>query len=287
MNCFIAAHFPKPGKFGFPKEYSEKWRKDWSSYVTAYTDHLRKKGWLDMAYSYNIDEPKKTMWEQCKQNALLSRAAAKDLRVWQCTNIPAGTTILKDYTDTFIVNLLQYHKAKIAIRQSEGKEVMWAICCWPSGHPNLFIDYPAMDARIIGFMTWKFGVSGFEYWQVCKTSGKAVKNVESPSLRSSWNPMLFGKYNGDGYLIYPGKDLKPLSSVRFENLRDGFEDYEYLAILRDRVARAKEAGRSVAEAEKLLTVSDTVCRMDFSFTSDPATIQTTRKAIAEAIEELR
>ena len=39
--------------------------------------------------------------------------------------------------------------------------------------------------------------------------------------------------NGDGFLVYTGKD-GPINSIRWENIRDGIEDYDYLAIFNDR-----------------------------------------------------
>jgi hypothetical protein len=49
--------------------------------------------------------------------------------------------------------------------------------------------------------------------------------------------------NGEGSLLYPGNYVKeftgqpnvdgPVSSIRFELLREGIEDYEYLSLLKD------------------------------------------------------
>ena len=61
--------------------------------------------------------------------------------------------------------------------------------------------------------------------------------------------------NGDGYLAYPGSPIGhagPVTSVRLEQAREGCEDYEYLYLLREAIARAKKAGRDVAAAQRVL-----------------------------------
>ena len=286
MNAFAIAMFPKPGKWGFPKQYSDKWRRDWSALVGAYAAHLRKRGWLDMAYTYNIDEAPPPMWPACKQNYALSKAAAKDVRVMQCLNNPKGVEALAGFGDTWDVSLQFYSKSQAAQRQAKGDEVWWNLCCYPSSHPNLFVDYPAIDARIVGWLSWKLRIGGFEYWSATSW-GKNTAPVTA--VESDWNPMTFGRYNGDGYLLYPGPKATILSSIRMEALRDGFEDHEYLAILGRLVDRTKAGGAAstqLAEAEKLLDLPDSICTSDLSFTSDPSAILARRAAIARAIVSL-
>ena len=59
---------------------------------------------------------------------------------------------------------------------------------------------------------------------------------------------------GDCYLVYPGN----LSSLRFEKLRDGLEEFEKVNILRARAAKNPKAKAAVArmdeELSKLFTV---------------------------------
>ena len=286
MNAFVIAMFPKPGKWGFPGQYSETWKKDWSALVKAYAAHLREKGWLDKAYTYNIDEAAPSMWPACKRNYALSKAAASDVRVMQCLNNPKGVEALAGFADTWDVSLQFYGKSRAAARKARGDEVWWNLCCYPASHPNLFVDYPAIDARIVGWLSWKLGIDGFEYWSAtCWGKNDApVTRVES-----RWIAKTFGQYNGDGCLLYPGPRATVLSSIRLEALRDGFEDHEYLAVLRRLVGRARAAGRAgdeLAAAERLLAVPDSICTRGLSYTSDPGDLLARRAAIARAIVAL-
>jgi hypothetical protein len=88
----------------------------------------------------------------------------------------------------------------------------------------------------------------------------------------------------------PGPD-GPLSTIRMENIRDGFEDYEYLYRLRalaDAVRKqgASPAGQSfLAKADKLLAVPDNVVRSVVEYTTDPKDLGNYRADLAAAILE--
>jgi len=287
MNAFVAAVFRKPGKWGFPETFSEQYYREFTQFMTAYAAFLRKKGWLADAVVYNIDEAPQKHWEMCKENYRRTKAVSPDLSVFQCLNAPKGVKALEGFFDVVDVNIGQFHQGAAPERLKAGGRVWWCVCCWPSSHPNLFVDYPAMDARVIGWLSWKLGVEGFEYWSVsswsnCLKTMDGKKHVDQ--VESRWSANSFGKYNGDGYLVYPGPNNTLLSSIRFEALRDGFEDHEYLAVLERRLKDRTDA--RAAEARKLLTIDDRVCKEDLGCTRDPKVLLEARRRIAEAIEGL-
>ena len=107
--------------------------------------------------------------------------------------------------------------------------------------------------------------------------------------------------NGDGRFLYPplraatpglsgsGPVIEPpVSSIRWEMLREGIEDYEYLWLLRDLIAkrRASLTAEQVKSYESLLEVPEAITRDMTTFTTDPRPIYARRAAIAEAIEQL-
>jgi hypothetical protein len=71
-------------------------------------------------------------------------------------------------------------------------------------------------------------------------------------------------------------------------LRDGIEDYEYLAILK-RLLKKKEPGLSEAQRKKyaaLLEVPQDITKNMTTFTKDPAPIEARRDQLARAVAEL-
>jgi hypothetical protein len=113
-------------------------------------------------------------------------------------------------------------------------------------------------------------------------------------IEPNWRANTFGTYNGDGYLLYPGPNGALWSSMRLENLRDGIEDYEMLALLRDRASRAKARGENVAGVEKLLAIDDALCRAVPAqgvawpaYTQESQALLAARRAIAQALLRLK
>jgi hypothetical protein len=92
--------------------------------------------------------------------------------------------------------------------------------------------------RVMQWIAWKFRIEGELYYSM----DQAYSGGNDP-----WtNISLFGG-NGDGTLFYPGRPNKigghtdiPIESIRLKLIREGMEDYEYLALL------AKLEGREAA-----------------------------------------
>jgi len=116
------------------------------------------------------------------------------------------------------------------------------------------------------------------------------------------NPVGYVGYwgNGDGRFFYPPVDAMdgkkslsgPVNSIRWEMLREGIEDYEYLWLLRDKVNKLKESDSTkmsslIEEAEKLLEVPESITSSMTEFTKDPKPIYIQRENIARMIEELQ
>jgi hypothetical protein len=290
MNTFTIARFARPGQWGFPATYSADYRQRFGDFLTAYTDHLRQNGWLKMGHVYNIDEAPQKDWDACKANAQEVKAVAPDVNVMQCLNEPAGVRALAGFTDIWDVYIGQFVNSAVPQRMQAGDAAIFALCCYPSSHPNLFIDYPAMDARIIGWMSWKEGISGFEYWNATSWGDNLKRLGAHPYLtdiESNWRAATFGSYNGDGYLIYPGPGGTALSSIRLANLRDGFQDYEMLAMLKARVDAASKRGDNVSGPQKALAVDDAVCSKNLHYTSRPDVLLAARRQVADWIVRLK
>jgi hypothetical protein len=106
--------------------------------------------------------------------------------------------------------------------------------------------------------------------------------------------------NGDGRFIYPplaaadahpsGPVLEgPVDSIRWEMLRDGIEDYEYLAMLRQLID-AKASRLNTAQKKEygaLLDVPAEITKDMTTFTKAPGPIEQHRDRVARAIATLQ
>ncbi|MCZ7645373.1 MAG: DUF4091 domain-containing protein [Planctomycetota bacterium] len=273
LNAFALASTPKPGKWGFPKEYSPEWKAQMTKVLKVYGAWLKEKGWLEHAYYNNIDEPGKGNWPHVKEVYTLAKAANPEVRVFSCVNTVGAVEELKAHADVFDVYVQQSDQQQANAWKARGKELWWAICIWPRERPNLFLHCPLVDARIVGWSAFKYGIDGFEYWDLTSWPKDAPKDgswarCADGVLVADWKDEK-PAVAGDGYLVYPGDEGRPINSLRFEALRDGLEDHELLVQLKRKLPNL--SGEAKAEAEKLLGGAGLVENM-FLYTQDAAAL---------------
>jgi hypothetical protein len=176
-------------------------------------------------------------------------------------------------------------------RQKAGDEVWAYVCCGP-GKPfaNFFVDFPGVDPRILPWQLYQHNVTGFLYYLMDYYEVQENWNMAAPKWPDRpWNLLSFGT-NSDGLLIYPGPDATPLASIRMENLRDGIQDYEALAMLADLTAQAEKAGKApdlVTQARQVLAVRPEVSKSWTEYTQDGAKIVSAREEVDMLIEKIR
>jgi hypothetical protein len=289
MNAFIMGTAPNLGR-EHKTAYSLQFTETFTAMLKAYGDHLREKDWLNLAYIYVYDEAPRAAWPEVKKINAAIHAAVPHARILQCLNEPEGVRELTGSSDVFDVYVQQYHKTGVAESQKKGAEAWLATCCYPMEHPNFFIEYPLLDLRVTPWICWKYQAAGFEYWSPNSWGGNTRKQENGKRWpEAPWAANTFGNYNGDGYLLYPGANLKPYSSLRFEALRDGLEDYEYLWTLNTLLQQAEPhypASPAVADARRLLSLEGVV-KDTGSYSPKPDAYLALRRHIAETILALK
>lgn len=114
----------------------------------------------------------------------------------------------------------------------------WYVCCFPyEPNPNYHIDNSVSDARVLSWMQYDYDIDGMLYWGTAsyfstKTMQDDLGGWAAVDPYDDAEMVFEGKATqGDGFLCYPGAkygESGPLPSLRLMNIRDGFEDYEYL-----------------------------------------------------------
>ena len=180
--------------------------------------------------------------------------------------------------------------------QARGEKFFWYVAAGPMlPCPNVQMEEPLIAARVLFWITWKFGVTGFEYYCYNIWPHNLPRNGKRwPEV--PFSPWGWGQTNGDGMLFYPGPD-GPFTSVRFENIRDGIEDWESHHVLRDYLDALKakaandrqlaaRAADLIARAEAILRVPDEVTPYSFTdWTWEPEVLLRARRRLGETIEE--
>lgn len=97
--------------------------------------------------------------------------------------------------------------------------------------PKWQIDFAPINFRIQpGFISQSLGFSGLLYWRIEGWTDDPWNDVSTYSN---------GKYmySGDGMMVYPGEQVGidgVVPSMRLKWIREGIEDYEYVALLKER-----------------------------------------------------
>ena len=296
----------EPELIGYSEDTSE-YRQALRAYLQTLEQHLREKGWLDEAYVYWFDEPAPRDYEFVMNGFRKLRDNAPDINRMLTEQVEpelvGGPNIWCPVSDSF-------DPQNSARRMEAGDSFWWYVCTGPKApYAGLFIDHPGTELRVWLWQTWQRGIEGILVWQSNYwTSAAAYPNrlqnpYEDPmgwtsgystpaGVRRAWG-------NGDGRFVYPpaaaaaGSPERPVlegpvDSIRWEMLRDGVEDYEYFAILRNLLEERDDLeAEKRTRFEKLLQVPQTVTGSMIEFTRDPAPIEAHRHALARAIEELK
>ncbi len=200
----------------------------------------------------------------------------------------------------------------MAERRKAGEDVWWYICCGPTApYVTEFIDHPGTELRLWPWQSWQYDVQGILIWAtIYWTSSSAFP---PPKLQDPWtDPMSYvsgysfgaghiGYWgNGDGRFLYPPRRSpganqppcldEPINSVRWENLRDGMEDYEYFWLLKHAIERAEQNGTQkelTRAARELLSIPEEISKDLTHFTTDPRLMLNHRDRVARMIEQLK
>ena len=127
-------------------------------------------------------------------------------------------------------------KELISERVERGWPTTFYTMCARPEHPNNFTFSPPAEQAWLGWHAASRGFTGFLRWAY----NSWVEDPVRDSRFRTWPA-------GDTYQVYPG----PRSSIRFERLREGIQDYEKIRILR---AFARKTGNQekLAELDGLL-----------------------------------
>jgi hypothetical protein len=277
-------------------------------YLRQIEAHLRAKGWLDQAFTYWFDEPAPKDYAFVVAGQERIKAAAPGLKR-MLTEQPEPELI--GHVDIWCGLTPHWTPKKVAARRAAGEEVWWYICTGPKApYVTEFIDHPGLELRLWPWQSWQYGVNGILIWAtIYWTSPLAYPH----SLQNPWrDPMSwvsgYGRPvgtrspwgNGDGRFLYPPRRDPntattpcldgPINSIRWENLRDGMEDYEYFWLLRQAITRAEKSRTPAAvltEARALLKVPPEISQSLTRFTTDPRVLLAHRDRLARMIERLR
>ena len=257
--------------------------KDWQT-------HFENKGWLPRLFEYLCDEPPAgCKWDSIGPRATIYRNAAPGMKVLVTTDIAlAREHGLLDAIDILSPTIDQMHPLGGTNQRptydewlkQPGKELWWYQSCDQHGScedgkpgpksstwPSYMVDASPVRNRIFQWMAYLYGIHGELYYATDMWG-------DHP-----WDHLYYAAGNGDGALFYPwtaeqvgGRTPIPVASIRLKLIRDGMEDYEYLAAL----ARTGET-QLISDAVRSFITNAT------TFKDDAATLAAARDKLGTAL----
>jgi Domain of unknown function (DUF4091) len=262
--------------------------------LEAYTEHAREKGFFDRVFDYTADEPSYTgTWHEIAPRSAFIRANSPGMRTLSTSNITeTAERGLVDSLDILVpvVNHMDAPRGQYSGNQRQrydsfienGGEMWMYQSCMSHGcsfggseegavWPSYMIDVPAPRNRAMQWADFAYGATGELYYETVLTYDWRP-----------WESQFSFSGNGDGTLLYPGKPDKiggttqvPVASLRLKHIRDGVEDYEYLAML-----------VKLGDAEFAHKLARDVIPAAHRISDDPDVILEARRAAGRRIAEL-
>ncbi len=267
-------------KFGTRSPYPDPLGEDRDRairYLRNLYDYLDENGWAEMSYTYMLDEPNDAeAYDRVRAFAEFLHEAHPKLNFLCTEQTPTQNPDWGDfygYVDTW-VPLWPLHDEENAQERLDAGDELWsytALCQGGESSPFWQLDFPVLNYRIPAWGSWRYQMTGLLYWSVV-----FWRQVKDPWLDQL---TIYGRYNGDGSILYPGADAGidgPVTSIRLKNIREGMEDYEYIKILAD-------LGDKEFVDEQVRKQIQTW----FSWEKNPDKLMQTREQLAQRILQLR
>lgn len=117
-----------------------------------------------------------------------------------------------------------------------GVKGLWTYYCCAQGNevPNRFFAMPSARNRIMGVLMYLYDIEGFLQWGFNFYNTALSREHIDPFFNTHAG---YSFPSGDAFLVYPGPDGEPYSSLRGEVMREALYDLRALRRLEERVGR--------------------------------------------------
>ena len=113
---------------------------------------------------------------------------------------------------------------------------LWLYYCVSQnkGVSNRFIAMSSAHNRVLGHQLYLSGAHGFLHWGFNFYNSQFSTRPIDPFLDTSAGG---GFYGGDSFMVYPGRDGQPLTSIRYEVFRNAMTDLRAARLLEQRSSK--------------------------------------------------
>jgi hypothetical protein len=213
---------------------SAEYTAHWVPMLTDFAKHLKEKGWFSHTTIAMDERPMDAMQKAIK----VIKEADKDFKISL-----AGAyhpELKNDLFDYCVASNQVIDPATMQSRDDAGFNTTFYTSC-SEGYPNTFTFSPPAEATWLGWFAANKGYDGYLRWAYNCWPAKPSED----SRFGHWS-------SGDTYFVYPGYR----SSIRFERLKEGIQDYEKIQILKQEF-HEKNDSESAARLQQVLKQFET------------------------------
>jgi hypothetical protein len=243
-------------------------------FLPAFEKHLKDIGWLDKTVFHIADEPSNSniiSWREASAYVHKYAPSLKRIEALEGTFFDDRLEVWVPKLDHLTNMWNTFKKA-----QREGCELWYYMAMTTNAYPNRFIDSPLIETRILHWLNYRFGITGYLHYGFNSWVGKdPYVDMDEPQYGVGANA-----------IVYPLKD-GILNSIRWEEERNGLSDYEYLWLLEQETAQLKREiapyGSWIKPEQRGVELASQVIASTTQFSRDPNVLYATKKEILNEI----
>ncbi len=216
--------------FGWETKASGKPYKTFlEAFASAFKKEVEDLGIKDRCWLHVSDEPNETQIKEYKKAANIIRELFADF------NMLDALSDIKYYKNGLIKTPVCGEDVADIFR-AEVKDFWTYYCCTQIFDflPNRMFAQPSSRNRILGVLLYKYDAKGFLQWGhnfwYSQYSKRPINPFKVTDAGGSFP-------SGDSFMVYPGKDGKPLNSLRHLVFNEAFQDLRALKLLESLTSR--------------------------------------------------
>ncbi len=245
-------------------------------FLPAFENHLKDKGWLEKTIFHIADEPSNHNvmdWRQASEYVHRYAPSLRRIDAIETTHCFDRLEIWVPKLDYLATWYDVYKKA-----QNQGNELwFYTVGIFQKGSlPNKTVDVALMESRILHWLNYRFGLKGYLHWGL-----------------NAWtdDPFLSpGKHRGDGWHVYPKKEGL-INSLRWEQMRNGIQDYEYFWTLENKISKirgtlSERLSKMIEPSHRGIEIASQVVKTMSEYSKDPNVLYNAKKQVIEELLDL-
>jgi hypothetical protein len=241
-------------------------------FLPVLVNHLREKGWLDRTVFHIADEPSNhnvMAWRKASEFVHRHAPALRRMDAIETTHCSGALEVWVPKLDHLATWYDAYKSA-----QDRGAELwFYTVGIFQKGSlPNKTVDVPLIDSRVLHWLNYRYGLKGYLHWGY-----------------NRWTDDPFnapGRHRGDGWQVYPKKGGL-IDSLRWEQMRNGIQDYEYLWMLEDKIRRVKDtlgpSASMIEPSRRGVEIASRVVRTMHECAKDPTALYAAKRQVVEEL----